>query len=51
MVLWCPVFISLYLEHYLKMKKKKKDYFVAAGAVKSHRSCLVLEFGLNITAV
>lgn len=58
MVLWCPVFISLYLEHYLKMKKKKKDYFVADGAIKSHRSCLVLEFGclvlefgLNITAV
>lgn len=42
----------------LRWKKKKKDYFVAAGAVKSHRSCLVLEFGclvlefgLNITAV
>lgn len=40
MILLCPILISLYGEHYLKMKNKL--HFVAAWAVKSSRSCLVL---------
>ena len=40
MILLCPILISLYGEHYLKMKNRL--HFVAACAVKSSKSCLVL---------